>query len=103
MSATATAGVQVGVSSDNYFRGHNISDGLGYSLHGKYDFGKGMYAGAKMWSLADDADGDHLVHSMVGWNKSLSEKLRIGVAYSDIRVQGGDADGWEEMVMRVSM
>ena len=30
MSATATAGVQVGVSSDNYFRGHNISDGVGY-------------------------------------------------------------------------
>jgi len=103
MSAFAGINGGVGVNSDNYFRGHNISDGLGYSLHGKYDFGKGMYAGAKMWSLADDADGDHLVHSMVGWNKSLSEKLRIGVAYSDIRYQGGDADGWEEMVMRVSM
>ena len=31
-SLGAFAGVQVGVSSDNYFRGHNISDGVGYHV-----------------------------------------------------------------------
>ena len=32
----------VGVNSDNYFRGHNISEGLGYNIHGEVDFGKGL-------------------------------------------------------------
>ncbi len=93
----------VGVNSDNYFRGHNISEGLGYNIHGEVDFGKGLWAGAKMWSLADDADGDHLVQSMIGYDMSLSEKIAVGVAYIDMRHHGGDADNWNEVMMKVSM
>lgn len=83
-----------GVASDNYFRGHNISDGFGYSVGGSYDW-KGINGGVNLISLADDADGDHLMIGRLGYGLDIGG-LKVKLSYNDYSYQGGDADGWEE-------
>jgi hypothetical protein len=99
-SLGAFAGVQVGVSSDNYFRGHNISDGVGYHVFGSHNLDNGLWGGVKLMSM--DGDADHFVVSMVGYDYNLSDKIEIGVGYGDYSYQGGDLDGWNEYLVSVS-
>jgi len=99
-SLGAFAGVQVGVSSDNYFRGHNISDGVGYHVFGSHNLDNGLWGGVKLMSM--DGDADHLVASMIGYDYNLSDKIEIGVGYGDYSYQGGDLDGWNEYLVSVS-
>ncbi len=101
MSATATAGVQVGVSSDNYFRGHNISDGVGYHAFASHNLDNGLWGGAKIMST-DWGDADHFIAGMLGYDYNISDKVEIGVGYADYSFQGGDLDGWNELMMSVS-
>ena len=100
-SMGAFAGVQVGVSSDNYFRGHNISDGVGYHVFGSHNFDNGVWAGVQLMSM--DGDADHMTVSMIGYDFDLSEKLEIGFGYGDYGYLGGDMDGWNEILMSVSL
>ena len=99
-SLSAFAGVQVGVSSDNYFRGHNISDGVGYHVFASHNLDNGLWGGVKLMSM--DGDADHFMASMIGYDYNLSDKIEIGVGYGDYSFQGGDLDGWNEMMMSVS-
>lgn len=99
-SLGAFAGVQVGVNSDNYFRGHNISDGVGYHVFGSHNLDNGLWGGVKLMSM--DGDADHFVVSMVGYDYNLSDKIEIGVGYGDYSYQGGDLDGWNEYLVSVS-
>ena len=99
-SLGAFAGVQVGVSSDNYFRGHNISDGVGYHVFASHNLDNGLWGGVKLMSM--DGDADHFMASMIGYDYNLSDKIEIGVGYGDYIYQGGDLDGWNEMMMSVS-
>ena len=99
-SLGAFADVQVGVSSDNYFRGHNISDGVGYHVFASHNLDNGLWGGVKLMSM--DGDADHFVASMIGYDYNLSDKIEIGVGYADYSFQGGDGDGWNEMMMSVS-
>ena len=96
MSTTAFAGIggKVGVASDNYFRGHNISDGIGYKISGNVDW-NGLYGSVGLMSLADDFDGDHLMISKLGYGMKLAG-MKVKLSYNDYRHQGGDHDGWKE-------
>ena len=91
----AQADIKVGVSSDNYFRGHNISDGFGYSVGGSYDW-NGINGSIGLMSLADDADGDHLMFSNLGYGLDIAG-MKVKLSYNDYSWQGGDADGWQEL------
>ena len=42
----------IGINSDNYFRGINISDGLGYSAMAKVDAGN-LWGGVKVMSMEE--------------------------------------------------
>jgi hypothetical protein len=84
----------VGVSSDNYFRGVNMSDGIGYTLRGSVDLGNGIFAGAKVMSM--DESSDLMTTAMIGYGFNLGG-VDINVAYVDRGYQGIDTDGWEEI------
>jgi hypothetical protein len=84
----------VGVSSDNYFRGVNMSDGIGYTLRGSADLGNGIFAGAKVMSM--DESSDLMTTAMIGYGFNLGG-VDINVAYVDRGYQGIDTDGWEEI------
>jgi hypothetical protein len=85
---------QVGIASDNYFRGINLSDGFGYSASGKLDLGNGIWAGASAMSLEESSD--FLTKLGVGYGFDAGF-AKIGVAYIDYGFQGLDVDGWEEV------
>jgi len=85
---------QVGIASDNYFRGINMSDGFGYSASGKLDLGNGIWAGASAMSLEESSD--FLTKLGVGYGFDAGF-AKIGVAYIDYGFQGLDVDGWEEV------
>ena len=84
----------VGVSSDNYFRGVNMSDGIGYTLRGSADLGNGIFAGAKVMSM--DESSDLMTTAMIGYGFNLGG-VDINVAYVDRGYQGIDTEGWEEI------
>ena len=85
---------KVGVASDNYFRGVNMSDGFGYSASGKLDLGNGIWAGASAMSM--DESSDFMTKLGVGYGFDAGF-AKIGVAYIDYGFQGLDVDGWEEV------
>jgi hypothetical protein len=93
--ASADIGGKVGVASDNYFRGHNISDGFGYHVGGHADW-NGFHGGVKLMSLSDDADADHFMISKLGYGLDIGG-MKINLSYNDYSYQGGDAEGWEEV------
>ena len=84
----------VGVASDNYFRGINMSDGFGYSAKGKLDLGNGIWAGASVMSM--DETSDLMTKLGVGYGFDAGF-AKFGVAYIDYGFQGLDVDGWEEV------
>lgn len=84
----------VGVSSDNYFRGVNMSDGFGYSAQGNLSLDNGIFAGAKVMSM--DESSDLMTTTMIGYGFNLGG-VDINVAYVDRGYQGIDIDGWEEI------
>jgi hypothetical protein len=93
-SKAADFGGTVGVSSDNYFRGVNMSDGFGYSAQGNLSLDNGIFAGAKVMSM--DESSDLMTTTMIGYGFNLGG-VDINVAYVDRGYQGIDIDGWEEI------
>ena len=85
----------VGVSSDNYFRGVNMSDGVGYTLRGSVDLGNGIFAGAKVMSM--DESSDLMTTTMIGYGKEVGGVL-VNVAYLDRNFDGGV--DFEEVAVR---
>jgi hypothetical protein len=93
-SKAADFGGTVGVSSDNYFRGVNMSDGFGYSAQGNLSLDNGIFAGAKVMSM--DESSDLMTTTMIGYGFNLGG-VDINVAYVDRGYQGIDTEGWEEI------
>ena len=85
---------KVGVASDNYFRGVNMSDGFGYSGQINLGLDNGIFAGAKVMSLNETSD--LMTTTMVGYGFDLGG-VDLNVAYVDRGYQGIDIDGWEEV------
>lgn len=85
---------KVGIASDNYFRGINMSDGIGYSGQINLGFDNGVFAGASVLSL--DESSDLLTTALVGYSFDLGG-VDVSVAYADRGFQGIDSDGWEEV------
>lgn len=85
----------VGVSSDNYFRGVNMSDGIGYTLGGSVDLGNGIFAGAKVMSM--DESSDLMATTMIGYGREVGGVL-VNVAYLDRNFDGGV--DFEEVAVR---
>jgi len=85
---------KVGIASDNYFRGVNISDGFGYSGQVNLGLDNGIFAGASVMSL--DENSDLMTTALVGYSFDLSG-VDFSVAYVDRGFQGIDIDGWEEV------
>lgn len=85
---------KVGIASDNYFRGINMSDGIGYSGQINLGFDNGVFAGASVMSL--DESSDLLTTALVGYSFDLGG-VDVSVAYADRGFQGIDSDGWEEV------
>tara|TARA_R110002074_G_scaffold274903_1_gene446484 strand:+ start:606 stop:1235 length:630 start_codon:yes stop_codon:yes gene_type:complete len=94
-SKAADFGGTVGVSSDNYFRGVNMSDGVGYTLRGSVDLGNGIFAGAKVMSM--DESSDLMTTTMIGYGKEVGGVL-VNVAYLDRNFDGGV--DFEEVAVR---
>lgn len=86
----------VGIASDNYFRGLNMSDGVGYSAKGKLDLGNGIWAGASVKSM--DEASDLMTGLGVGYGFDAGF-AKVGVAYIDYNFSGDGMfiDGWEEV------
>lgn len=91
--SAADLGGKIGVGSDNYFRGHNISDGVGHYLGGHADL-YGLNASVGLMSMADD--GDYLRHAKLGYGLDLAG-MKIKLSYHDFAFQGSDIDGWNEI------
>lgn len=87
----------VGVSSDNYFRGVNMSDGAGYSVKGLVDLDNGIFAGASVMSLDDRTD--LMTKAVIGYGRDLGG-VKVDVAYIDYGYQGLSLDGWEEVAVK---
>lgn len=86
-------GGKVGVASDNYFRGINMSDGFGYSAGGYLDHDSGIWAGAKLMSL----DDSEYMHSYgIGYGLELGG-VDINVMYQDHNFSMDGSEGWEEV------
>ena len=92
MTAPAYADIsgKVGVASDNYFRGLNISDGFGYSAKGMYSHDSGLWAGGSLMSIADD---EFMYSGHVGYVFNVGD-LAVNLAYSDRRIDDFD---WQEI------
>lgn len=85
---------KVGIASDNYFRGINISDGIGYAGQINLGFENGIFAGAGVMSM--DESSDLMTTALVGYSFDLGG-VDVSVAYADRGFQGIDSDGWEEV------
>ena len=85
---------KVGIASDNYFRGINMSDGIGYTGQINLGFENGVFAGASVMSL--DESSDLMTTALVGYSFDLGG-VDVSVAYADRGFQGIDSDGWEEV------
>ena len=85
---------KVGVASDNYFRGVNMSDGIGYTGQVNLGLDNGIFAGAGVMSL--DETSDLMTTALVGYSFDLGG-VDFSVAYVDRGFQGIDIDGWEEV------
>ena len=85
---------KVGVASDNYFRGVNMSDGLGYSGQINLGFDNGFFAGASVMSM--DEHSDLMTSALVGYSGNLGD-VNFSVAYVDRGFQGNNIDGWEKV------
>ena len=85
---------KVGVASDNYFRGVNMSDGFGYSGQINLGLDNGIFAGASVMSM--DESSDLMTSALVGYSFDVSG-VALSVAYVDRSFQGIDIDGWEEV------
>ena len=85
---------KVGIASDNYFRGINVSDGIGYAGQINLGFENGIFAGASVMSL--DESSDLMTTALVGYSFDLGG-VDVSVAYADRGFQGIDSDGWEEV------
>ena len=85
---------KVGIASDNYFRGINMSDGIGYAGQINLGFDNGIFAGASVMSL--DESSDLMTTALVGYSFDLGG-VDVSVAYADRGFQGVDSDGWEEV------
>lgn len=85
---------KVGIASDNYFRGINMSDGIGYSGQINLGFDNGVFAGASVMSL--DESSDLMTTALVGYSFDVGG-IDVSVAYADRGFQGIDSDGWEEV------
>lgn len=85
---------KVGIASDNYFRGVNMSNGVGYTASGSYGLENGIWAGAGLMSLDDSSE--QMTKLGVGYNFDIGA-VSFGVAYIDYGFNGIDAEGWEEV------
>ena len=87
-------GGKISVASDNYFRGHNISDGFGYSAKGTLSHGSGLWAGGSYMSMEDD---DFMYSGHVGYMFNIGDVV-LNAVYSDRRIESdfGDHD-WQEI------
>jgi hypothetical protein len=85
---------KVGVASDNYFRGVNMSDGIGYTGQVNLGLDNGIFAGAGVMSM--DETSDLMTTALVGYSFDLGG-VDFSVAYVDRGFQGIDIDGWEEV------
>ena len=85
---------KVGIASDNYFRGINMSDGIGYAGQINLGFDNGIFAGASVMSM--DESSDLMTTALVGYSFDLGG-VDVSVAYADRGFQGVDSDGWEEV------
>ena len=83
----------VGIASDNYFRGINLSDGAGYSAMAKVEAGN-LFAGAKVMSMEESSD--LMTIAGLGYSKDIAG-AEVSVAYIDYGFEGGLLDGWEEV------
>lgn len=89
----ADFGGKVGINSDNYWRGVNMSDGFGYNAGGYFNHDSGLWAGAKLMSM----DDSEYMHSYVfGYGLELGG-ADINVMYQDHNFSMDGSDGWEEV------
>ena len=88
---------KVGLSSDNYFRGVNMSDGAGYTVSGSLSLDNGIFAGAKVMSMNETSD--LMTTTMIGYGKDVSGVL-VHVAYIDRGFEGVSLNGWEEVAVK---
>lgn len=89
----ADFGGKVGIASDNYFRGINMSDGFGYSAGGLLNHDSGIWAGANVMSM----DDNEYMHTLaIGYNFDLGGS-NFNVAYLDRGFSIDGVDGWEEI------
>lgn len=85
---------KVGIASDNYFRGINMSDGVGYTATGLVNLDNGIWAGANVMSM--DEASDLMTTFGVGYGFDLGG-IDMDVVYLDRTFQGIDRDGWNEV------
>ena len=85
---------KVGIASDNYFRGTNISDGVGYTATGLVNLDNGIWAGANVMSM--DEASDLMTTFGIGYGFDLGG-IDMDVVYLDRTFQGIDRDGWNEV------
>lgn len=85
---------KVGIASDNYFRGINMSDGVGYAATGLVNLDNGIWAGANVMSM--DEASDLMTTFGVGYGFDLGG-IDMDVVYLDRTFQGIDRDGWNEV------
>lgn len=85
---------KVGVASDNYFRGVNMSDGVGYTATGLVNLDNGIWAGANVMSM--DEASDLMTTFGIGYGFDLGG-IDMDVVYLDRTFQGIDRDGWNEV------
>ena len=85
---------KVGIASDNYFRGVNMSDGFGYSATGLVNLDNGIWLGANVMSL--DENSDLMTGLGIGYGFNVGD-VDLNVVYIDRGFQGIDIDGWEEV------
>jgi hypothetical protein len=85
---------KVGIASDNYFRGMNISDGVGYAATGLVNLDNGIWAGANVMSMEESSD--LMTTFGLGYGFELGG-IDMDVVYLDRSFQGIDRDGWNEV------
>lgn len=85
---------KVGIASDNYFRGINMSDGVGYAATGLVNLDNGIWAGANVMSM--DEASDLMTTFGIGYGFDLGG-IDMDVVYLDRTFQGIDRDGWNEV------
>ena len=85
---------KVGIASDNYFRGINMSDGVGYTATGLVNLDNGIWAGANVMSM--DEASDLMTTFGIGYGFDLGG-IDMDVVYLDRTFQGIDRDGWNEV------